>query len=112
LPIEDEKPPWQVAFSNQAKKQKAKLPEDIRNLLMILITELEWEGPEQLEWRNYGKLVGKGKNQDFRHCHLNTGKPRYVAVWKVVELELELEAQIMEIKYVGAHENADYRRIN
>jgi mRNA-degrading endonuclease HigB of HigAB toxin-antitoxin module len=72
--------------------------------LAVLTAELEWEGPEQLEWRNYGKLGGKGKNQDFRHCHLNNGKPRYV-VWKVVDFEV----QIMEIKYVGTHKNADYR---
>ena len=103
-----ESPPWQVSFTNQSRKQKENLPNEIQKLLMVLITELEWEGPEQAEWRNYGKLLGKGKNQDYRHCHLNSGKPRYVAVWKVIDMQV----QIMEVKYVGTHENADYRRIN
>lgn len=101
-------PPWHVTFSNQAGKQKLKLPEDIQKILGVLTAELEWEGPDQPEWRNYGKLIGKGKNQDFRHCHLTGGRPRYVAVWKVIDLEV----QIMEVKYVGTHENADYRRIS
>jgi mRNA-degrading endonuclease RelE of RelBE toxin-antitoxin system len=56
--------PWRVTFSNQARKQKEKLPDDMRKLLAVLTAELEW--PEQLEWRNYGKLGGKGKNQDFQ----------------------------------------------
>ena len=36
------------------------------------------------------------------------GHPRYVAVWKVADYEIRL----MEIRYVGSHENADYQRIN
>lgn len=101
-------PPWMVKFSNKAQKQKGKLPVAVQDNLLALITELEWEGPDQPEWRNYGKLLGKSKNKDFRHCHLNNGKPRYVAVWKVIDLEI----QVMEVKYVGTHENANYRQIN
>jgi hypothetical protein len=99
---------WTVTFSNTAEKQKKQLPDDIRDNLFALVTELEWEGPDQAEWTNYGKLKGRKKGEDYRHCHLNKGKPRYVAVWRVQDMEL----QLMEIRYVGTHEKANYRRIH
>jgi hypothetical protein len=37
-----------------------------------------------------------------------TGQPAYVVIWKVTDLKV----RIMEIRYVGTHENADYRRIS
>ncbi|MDR1922628.1 MAG: cytotoxic translational repressor of toxin-antitoxin stability system [Candidatus Adiutrix sp.] len=97
---------WTVLFTGQAKKQKDQLPENIRDNLAALKLDLEWKGPEQWDWFHYGKLSRK-KNQNFHHCHLNKGQPRYVAVWKVVDMEI----RIMEIRYVGTHENANYRRI-
>ena len=97
-------PPWTVEYTGRAKKQKDKLPQDMTAALLILKKELEWEGPEQPEWHHYGKLVGK---KDMHHCHLNKGKPRYAVVWKVTDRTV----QLMEIRYVGTHENADYRRI-
>jgi hypothetical protein len=57
---------------------------------------------------SYGKIKGKSKNVDMHHCHLNKDKPIYVAVW-VME---DMAAQIVEVRYVGTHENADYWRIN
>ncbi|MDR1608492.1 MAG: cytotoxic translational repressor of toxin-antitoxin stability system [Deltaproteobacteria bacterium] len=104
----NEAPPWTVTFSGQADKQKEKLPTNMREKLFALAHELRWEGPEQPEWPHYGKLSGRKKGEDYRHCHLNKGKPRYVAVWKVLDMEL----QLMEIRYAGTHENADYRRIS
>ena len=106
--MSNKNPPWTVTVSGQANKQKDKLPKNIRDNLFALIYELSWEGPEQAEWTNYGKIAGRKKGEDYRHCHLNKGKPRYVAVWKVLDNEL----QIMEIRYVGTHENANYRRIS
>ncbi|MGL4208682.1 MAG: type II toxin-antitoxin system RelE family toxin [Candidatus Adiutrix sp.] len=106
--MRDIKHPWTVEFSGKASKQKEKLPGEIKDNLAALLIDLKWNGPEQPSWRNYGKLLGKGKKQDIWHCHLNGGQPRYVAVWKVVDLAV----QIMEIRYVGTHENADYRRIS
>ncbi|MDR1045495.1 MAG: cytotoxic translational repressor of toxin-antitoxin stability system [Candidatus Adiutrix sp.] len=100
--------PWAVDFTGPSKKQKENLPEDIYSLLLALKTALEWKGPERKEWPHYGKLAGKGKNQDYRHCHLNNNRPVYVVVWKVVDMAV----QVMEIRYVGTHENADYRRIH
>lgn len=106
--MSSQNPPWTVTFSGQANKQKGKIPPDIRDNLFALVYELRWEGPEQAEWTNYGKLAGRKKGEDYRHCHLNKGKPRYVAVWRVLDMEL----QLMEIRYVGTHENANYRRIS
>jgi hypothetical protein len=100
-------PPWSVEFTGQAKKQKDKLPAEIKDGLAALYLDLTWNGPAQPKWPHYGKLAGKKKGQDIRHCHLNSGRPTYVAVWKITDLE----ARIMEIRYVGTHENADYRRI-
>ena len=61
--------------------------------------------PERHNWPNYGKIAGK---KNIYHCHLNKGKPRYVAIWKVTDKNIKL----MEVRYVGTHENADYRNIN
>lgn len=102
---DNEKELWTVTATGKARKQKEKLPLDIQDALYFLISELQQFGPEQSAWYHYGKLAGK---QDMFHCHLNKGKPRYVAVWKVTEKT----AKLMEIRYVGTHENADYRRIN
>ena len=102
----DEKPPlWLVKFTGKARKQKQKLPKAISSVLDLLWGELEREGPERRNWPNYGLIVGK---KDIHHCHLNKGRPRYVAVWKVADKNV----RVMEIRYVGTHENADYRRID
>ncbi|HBT96965.1 MAG TPA: cytotoxic translational repressor of toxin-antitoxin stability system [Desulfobulbaceae bacterium] len=98
---------WTVKFTGQARKQKEKLPDGIAAALYTLRRELEADGPERLNWPHYGKLRGK-KDKDIHHCHLNKGKPRYVAVWKVTDREIRL----IEVRYVGTHENADYRKIN
>jgi len=97
--------PWQVRFTGKARKQKEKLPAAIAAALYALHKELEAEGPERVNWPHYGKIAGK---PDMRHCHLNKGRPRYVAVWKITDRSV----QLMEIRYVGTHENADYRRID
>jgi hypothetical protein len=70
----------------------------------VLKGELELEGPAQPEWHHYGKLMGK--KREYHHCHLNKGKPRYVAVW-VVENH---EKMILEICFVGTHEKVNYKQ--
>ena len=67
--------------------------------------ELEQIGPELSGWRNFGLLKGKEKDRKVYHAHLNSGRPRYVAVW-----ELSSEAEI-ELLYFGTHEKADYKRL-
>lgn len=103
MPAEKE-PPWKVLYTAKAKKQKSKLPQNIASIMLALQWELALEGPEQPEWRNYGKIVNK---KDVYHCHLNNGRPRYVVIWKVTDWT---EKRI-EVLYADTHENADYRRI-
>jgi hypothetical protein len=94
---------WQVNFGGKAQKQVFKLPADIRDIVFYLKYRLEQGGPEQLDWRNYGMIVGA---RDVHHCHLNNNRPRYVAVWKVVSRE----KRIIEIRYIGPHGSVDYSR--
>lgn len=94
---------WKVDFSGKADKQARKLPGDMQGRLYALKLDLEDKGPEQPTWRNYGRIVG---GKDVHHCHLNSGRPRYVVVWKVLDREI----RIMEIRYVGPHGSADYSR--
>jgi len=96
---------WVVKFTGKARKQKDRLPADIAAALYALRRELETDGPERTHWPHYGRIVGK---KDVHHCHLNKGKPRYVAVWKLTDRDI----QLIEVRYVGTHENADYRRID
>ncbi len=96
---------WHVKFTGKARKQKDKLPIGVVGALYALQKELEAEGPERKNWPHYGKITGK---PDMHHCHLNKGRPCYVAVWKVTDWSVRL----MEIRYVGTHENANYRRID
>jgi hypothetical protein len=96
---------WEVEITGRARKQQKALPANIKNALKLLRGDLRRYGPEADKWQNYSKLAGK---KDYYHCHLNKGHPRYVAVWKVTDYEIKL----MEVRYVGTHENADYRRIN
>ena len=84
---------WEVGFHRKAQKQKQKLPVSIVVALDLLVAELRVEGPERTNWH---------------HCHLNKGKPCYVAVWKVIDRQV----QMMEVRYVETHENANYRRID
>ncbi|MCR5814190.1 MAG: cytotoxic translational repressor of toxin-antitoxin stability system [Desulfovibrio sp.] len=97
---------WTVGISAKVQKQVDKLPSDIANAFYFLLIELKKLGPIRASWPHYGKL--KGKDNDIHHCHLNKNKPIYVVIWKVLDKKI----RIMEIKYAGTHENADYRRFN
>lgn len=93
---------WTVSITNKAAKQAKLLPPDIYAILALLRGELEREGPVQPEWRNYGKL--KGKKGEYHHCHLNSGHPRYVAVWKITNNS----ERIMLIVFTGPHGGVNY----
>ena len=94
--------PWKVFLSKKAEKQLTKLPEDMYLAVAALRLELKLEGPIQAEWQNYGKL--KGKRGEYHHCHLNKGRPRYVAVWEVTDNNIKL----IEIVFVGPHGSVNY----
>jgi mRNA-degrading endonuclease RelE of RelBE toxin-antitoxin system len=96
---------WTIRITGRARKQIKKLPERISAVMELLIKDIENNGPIRNEWPNYGKLKGKS---GYYHCHLNKGRPRYVAVWRHTKDNVEL----VEIRYVGTHEKADYGRID
>ena len=89
---------WHVVLSRKTAKAFPKLPERIKEILALLIADIEEGGPVRGDWRNYSKL---GPNT--HHCHLKKGKPTYVAVW----VETELGVQV-EVTYAGTHEKAPY----
>ena len=95
---------WTVKFTSKAGKQAKKLPFDIIENLGVLVREITHYGPEVRNWPHYGKLKGK---KDCYHCHLRPGRPTYVAVWQITDAE----KAVIEVKYVGTHEGADYRRL-
>ncbi|MDR2503329.1 MAG: cytotoxic translational repressor of toxin-antitoxin stability system [Deltaproteobacteria bacterium] len=97
----DTKEVWTVGINGRAKKSGESLPQEIRLAFMALFKALATDGPVQQNRRHYGKLAGRPNTY---HCHLNGGRPTYVVIWKV----LDKQKKIMEIQYVGTHENAPY----
>ena len=89
---------WHVVLSRKTAKAFPRLPERIKEILALLIADIEEGGPVRGDWPNYSKL---GPN--MHHCHLKKGKPTYVAVW----VETELGVQV-EVTYAGTHEKAPY----
>jgi hypothetical protein len=94
---------WSISFTTAAEKKSAKLNDATLTKLFLLVEELSIKGPAAVSWPNYGKLSDK-KNRDKRHCHLKKGKPTYVCCWEVTNLK----AKMIEVYYVGTHENAPY----
>jgi mRNA-degrading endonuclease YafQ of YafQ-DinJ toxin-antitoxin module len=96
---------WTIFFTREAQKQKNALPPAVADALDLLRRTLAEKGPHRAEWRNYSLIKGK---RDTHHCHLNGGKPRYVAVWKVTDKTI----RIVEVIHVGTHEGAHYGRMD
>ncbi len=95
---------WDVKFTGKTRKQARNLPAQVRERLFALVLEIEKIGPARTSWPNFGKIKGK---KDCYHCHLKKGRPAYVTVWKIKSKE----NKIVEVRYVGTHENADYEKI-
>ncbi|MFZ5425885.1 MAG: type II toxin-antitoxin system RelE family toxin [Thermodesulfobacteriota bacterium] len=93
---------WTVKFSGKAAKQAGKLPARIRERLDALRMEIAFAGPVQPAMPHFGRL--KGWPGEAYHCHLNKGRPTYVAVWTVEDRVVRL----VEVTYVGTHEKAPY----
>ncbi len=90
---------WMIELTRNADKQQRKLPVKIRELLMLLISEMEEDGPHIKNWPNFGKL--KGQINKY-HCHLKKGRPTYIACWELKDIKR------IEVYYVGTHEKAPY----
>ena len=48
---------WTVIYSNKAGKQYNKLPQSVRDIIDLLVTEIRMTGPIRSNWRNYSKLA-------------------------------------------------------
>ena len=90
---------WQVVIRTRAAKQLQRLLHTVRQRYLVLAQELATQGPIRGNWPNYSKL-----NDLRHHCHLKKGRPTYVAVWEV----RDSQQRIIEVLYVGTHENAPY----
>jgi mRNA-degrading endonuclease RelE of RelBE toxin-antitoxin system len=86
---------YKVLIKRKTERGLAKLPERVRQLFYLLVTNLQDEGPIQPTWRNFSAL-GDGRF----HCHLTY---RYVACWTHRKGEI-----IIEVYYVGSREKAPY----
>lgn len=95
---------WTVTYSNAAAKQYWKLPEKIQAIVVRLKKEIETVGPIRKNWSHFSSLTGKKLRKNTYHCHVNSGRPTFVVCWTVVEKKIK----IVEIFYVGTHENAPY----
>lgn len=96
---------WCIEPTKKLEKQINSLPESIRLIVFSLLKDLESSGVQQPGWPNYSSLKkGKGIPRDAYHCHLKKGRPTYVACWQIVDKK----NKIIEVFYVGTHENAPY----
>ena len=96
---------WEVDFTHKAGKQKEKLPPKIKEALGYLVKEMEKDGPFRKEWPNFSPLrKSRQVPENAYHCHLKKGKPTYIACWLIEDKKLK----IIEIFYVGTHENTPY----
>lgn len=85
----------QVRIKRKTERGLSQLPENVRQPLYLLVTNLQDSGPTQPTWRNFSSL-----GDDRYHCHLTY---RYVACWTHRKGEI-----IIEVYYVGSREKAPY----
>lgn len=90
---------WTVGLSRHVRKQIDRLPAKVSDILIALIRDIEEHGPIRGNWPNYSRL-----ESSRYHCHMKKGKPTYVAIWEVRNIEVRL----VEVIYAGTHEKAPY----
>ena len=98
---------WKVQIPKKVAKQILKLPEEIRSQAALLAADIEANGPERVGWPHHSQLKAqKGQKKGVKrfHCHLKGGRTTYVACWTVTDQAI----QLVEVYYVGTHENAPY----
>ena len=94
--LEERDTPWLVEYTNKVRKRKDKLPPEIRDIFYILKGELEQEGPEKTDWRNYGLIVNA---KDARHCHLknSTSKILFIVIGNSSQRAICLRDSVHEL---------------
>lgn len=93
---------WSVVITRKAAKQLQRLPIFIQERFDLLTKELEVRGLLVGRWSHFDKLRVAGK--DVYHCHIKSGRPTYIACWEVMDKQMRM----IEVYYVGTHENAPY----
>ncbi len=91
---------WTVTASRRVEKNFLDLPESVQLALRALLAEIQAYGPYRANWSHYSPLKGE---KNAYHCHLLGGRPTFVACWRA-----DKKNRIVEIYYVGTHENAPY----
>ncbi|MEI6057131.1 MAG: hypothetical protein WCR55_13875 [Lentisphaerota bacterium] len=86
---------YQIVFKRKIEKALKALPENIKDLFFILVSDMKESGVLQPGWKNFSKL---GNNK--YHCHLTYS---YVACWELKDNKITIE-----VYYVGSRENAPY----
>lgn len=79
---------WTVKFTSKSAKQVAKLPPRIAERLDALRCLIAETGPLQPSMPHFGKLKGFS---NVYHCHLNKGRPVYVAIWAIEDQIIKLD---------------------
>lgn len=89
---------WIVRVHRKVQKSYNTLPKTVQQQVAALLLEIRFRGPIRGNWKNYSKL---GKNK--HHCHIKSGHPTFVCCWQTTS-----EEKVIEVYYVGTHENAPY----
>lgn len=89
---------WTVELVGQAKKAFKTLPKGTIDTFKLLLEDLEVNGPQRYNWPNFSKL-----KDSIYHCHLEKGRPTYVACWRIHK-----KVKLIEVYYAGTHEKAPY----
>lgn len=91
---------WTVKQNAKARRGEEDLPEKIKTVSRAAKRSLMMTG-KAAGFNNFGPLKQLGNN--FYHCHLNTGKPTYVMIWKI-----DKQLKTIIVTYIGTHEKAPY----
>ena len=86
---------YEVKIRKKVARGLNKLPKNVRQLLFMLVTDLQEDGPIRKDWPNFSSL-----GADRYHCHLTR---RYVACWTCRKGEI-----VIEVYYAGSREKAPY----
>lgn len=90
---------WHVTVVGQAKRAKRNLPTKTHDTFVLLVFELQ-QGPLKYCWPNFSALKGR---KGHYHCHIEKGRPTYVACWKINK-----KSKTIEVYYAGTHGKAPY----